>query len=342
MHERQADSGLKELHKASGGAWGGTKVDEEFNQMLIKIIGAPVLEEFRKENTSDYLDLQRELEMKKRTITQTSKGKITIKVPVTLAETYKKETDETVSQAVEESTLKGKVTWQSDKLRINAEIFKGLFKHTIDKIVEHVKDLLQHKDVKGTKTLLMVGGFSDSEMLQDAIIKSFPQCSVIIPGDAGLCVLKGAVIFGHRPISITSRISKYTYGINISPPFEPDRHPEERRVNVGGIDRCRDVFKIYIQEGEAISVGESRSGKHITLSSHQTEMLLNIYASTKSDPRYVDEEDSERIGQVVVTLPDKEQNIRVEVNMMFGETELAVTAEEMHTNTRYTSYFDFL
>jgi hypothetical protein len=30
---------LKELHKASGGAWGGTKVDEAFEAFLSEIIG---------------------------------------------------------------------------------------------------------------------------------------------------------------------------------------------------------------------------------------------------------------------------------------------------------------
>lgn len=301
-----------------------------------------MLEIFRNDYTSDYLDLQRELEMKKRTISPATKGKITLKVPVSLPEIYKRETDETVAEAVEGSTFKGKLIWLPDKIRLDAGIFKDLFKPCIDKIVDHVKELLAHKDVKGTKTFLMVGGFSDSEMMQDAIINGFPGCNVIIPEDAGLCVLKGAVIFGHRPVAITSRISKYTYGINISPPFEPDHHTPERRVMVGGVERCRDVFKKYIEEGEAIRVGEARSGKHVTLSANQTEMMLKIYASTKRDPVYVDEDESEHLGQVIVKLPDVDDNIRVEVNMMFGETELAVAAEEMHTHSKFTSYFDFL
>ena len=33
------DANLKELHKASGGAWGGTKVDEAFRQFIIKLVG---------------------------------------------------------------------------------------------------------------------------------------------------------------------------------------------------------------------------------------------------------------------------------------------------------------
>lgn len=310
--------------------------------LLIRLIGGPVWEKFREENTSDYLDLQRELETKKRTIKPDSSGKITIKVPVTISQSYLEESGESIKDAIEGSNYKGKIQWISDKMRIDATLFKNLFKPCSDKIVAHIKELLQKPDVQGTNIFLMVGGFSESAMLQDAIMKNFPKCKVIIPDEAGLCVLKGAVIFGHKPVAITSRMSKYTYGINISPPFDPAIHREDHRVSVGGIDRCRDIFKKYIQEGETVRVGEARSGKHVTLKANQKEMLLKIFASPKRDPQYVDEEDTEFLGKVVVNLPDSEDKIRVEVKMMFGETELTVEAQELSTHTKYRAYFDFL
>lgn len=342
VHERQKDDGLKEVHKASGGAWGGTKVDEEFENLLIKIIGDKAFKKFCVEHTADRLDLQRELEMKKRTITPASKGKITLKVPVSLGETYKALTKKSTDDAIAASPYKGKITWLPDKIRIEAEVFKGLFKPCVDKIVAHIKDLLKYPEMKGTDTFLMVGGFSESLLVQEAIMNALPKKNVIIPDEAGLTVLKGAVIFGHRPVAITSRVSKYTYGINISPPFDPDRHPAERKVSVGNVDRCRDVFKKYIHEGDTIMVGEPRSGKHITLAPHQREMQLNIFASTRREPEFVDEPDSEYLGRVVVELPDSEERIRVEVTMLFGETELTVEAQELSTLKKYTSYFDFL
>lgn len=342
VHERQADGGLKEVHKASGGAWGGTKVDEEFERLLIDVIKDKAYEKFRDQHTADHLDLQRELEMKKRIITPRSKNKVTLKVPVSLARCYSELTESSVENAVEKSRYKGKITWLPDKIRIDAELFKGIFKPCADKIVKHITDLLKYPEMKGTDTFLMVGGFSESEMIQEAIINALPRKNVIIPDEAGLSVLKGAVIFGHRPVAITSRVSKYTYGINISPAFDPDRHPIGRKVTVGTVDRCRDVFKKYIQEGDTVMVGEPRSGKHITLSAHQREMQLNIYASVKREPEFVDEEGSEYLGRVVVELPDSEERIRVEVTMMFGETELTVEAQELSTLKKFTSYFDFL
>jgi hypothetical protein len=48
---------LTELYKASGGAWGGTKVDEDFRQLLIQIVGDSVLKKFCQNHTDDFLDI---------------------------------------------------------------------------------------------------------------------------------------------------------------------------------------------------------------------------------------------------------------------------------------------
>ncbi|XP_053389263.1 heat shock 70 kDa protein 12A-like [Mercenaria mercenaria] len=354
VHERQRDGGLREIHKASGGAWGGTQVDEEFYQLLIRIIGAPVFQKFREEHTADFLSLQRELETKKRVITPKSSGKITIKVPSRIGMLYLKMMKEEIEDAIEESRYAGQITWDVDKMRLNADIFKGLFQPCADKIVNHIKVLLQKPDVAGTSIFLMVGGFSESEMMQHAIKTAFPKVRIVVPEDAGLTVVKGAVNFGYEP-GVKSRVSKYTYGINISPPFDPAIHPEDHRVTVDGTSRCRDVFKKYIHEGELINVNEPRTGKHITLKANQKEMLLKIFASEKKDPKFTDEEGSEYLGKVIVNIPGSEKKTTVVVSMMFGKTELTVEAEPKQSeemwrgtqetdmkNTKFKAYFDFL
>lgn len=329
------------MHKATGGAWGGTRVDEEFYQLLIRIVGAPVFTKFCEKHKSDHLDLQREFETKKRTISQASKRKITITVPPSLADLYMDEEKESVQTAIDGSSYRGKITWKDNKMRMDADIFKNLFLNCTEKIIAHIKDLLKNPSVKGTKIFLMVGGFSESEMMQGALKEAFPDVKVVIPEDAGLTVVKGAVVFGLRP-GIDPRVSKYTYGINISPPFDPAIHPEDHRVSVGGIDRCRDVFKKYIREGETVYANDPRKGKHITLKPFQKEMLLKIFASPRENPMFVDEKDCDYLGNLVVKLPESKDKIRVHVSMMFGDTELTVEAEEDTNHTKFKAFFDFL
>jgi hypothetical protein len=52
-----------------------------------------------------------------------------------------------------------------------------------------------------------VGGYSDSPLLIGAIKDKFPNLSVIVPRDPGLAVLKGAVLYGCEPHSITERVT---------------------------------------------------------------------------------------------------------------------------------------
>ncbi|KAL4230330.1 Heat shock 70 kDa protein 12A [Mactra antiquata] len=341
VHGRQDDGGLRELHSASVHALGDSRLNHEFFSMIIKFVGGPIFKTFIDENKADHLDMQGELEVKKHCITPKTSGKITIKIPVTLLKTYESESGKDVMEAIDCSPYAGKITWKWDKMRIDAQVFKNFFKPCTDKIVEHIKDLLKSPQVQGTNIFLMVGGLSESEMIQDAIMTALPRGKVIIPAESGLTVLKGAVIFGHRPIAITSRKSKYTYGFNISPPFDPTIHPEDHRVSVGGVDRCRDVFKKYILEGETVRFGDAKSGTHITHSSNQREMILKVYACPRPDPVFVDDEDVRYLGKVVVNIPESAARVRVEVKMMFGETELNVEAIEMSQRTKISAFFDF-
>ncbi|KAL3885513.1 hypothetical protein ACJMK2_025566 [Sinanodonta woodiana] len=66
VHQVIEGGRLKEIHKASGSAWGGTKVDEAYRQFLISIVGNPVFQTFVNKHMDDYLDITREFEIKKR------------------------------------------------------------------------------------------------------------------------------------------------------------------------------------------------------------------------------------------------------------------------------------
>ncbi|KAH3729986.1 hypothetical protein DPMN_055965 [Dreissena polymorpha] len=45
--------------------------------------------------------------------------------------------------------------------------------------------------------------------------------------------LKGAVLFGHDPITIVSRIAKYSYGKRVFRDFVEGTHPKEKREKFG-------------------------------------------------------------------------------------------------------------
>ncbi|XP_063415310.1 heat shock 70 kDa protein 12B-like [Mytilus trossulus] len=341
-HQKDAEGSLRELQKPSGGSWGGTRVDEAFNQLLIKIVGGHHFRIFQEKNKADALDILREMETKKRNITNETEGKVTLKVPVSLIQSFEKETGEEIKEVIKQMAYAGKMTWVGDKLRMEANLFRALFNDPKTNLVNHVKALMTKGPLKDVSTILMVGGFSESPIMQSAIKDAFPGKKVVVPDEAGLAVLKGAVMYGHQPQTISVRISRYTYGINISPPFKSGEHSPERRVSIEGTDRVKDVFKKYIEADQTLKVGEAVSGRHVTIKKRQKEMLLKIFATEDSNPKYVTDKGCEYLGKVVIQLPEVDEKLKVDVKMIFGETELMVEAKESTTGSTYKSFFDFL
>ncbi|KAJ8298343.1 hypothetical protein KUTeg_024874 [Tegillarca granosa] len=345
VHEVAENDHLRELHKASGGAWGGTQVDESFRQMLVRIVGGPVWNKFCSRHTGDFVDMFREFETKKRNINEATTGKVTMKIPVTFAEQFQEETEEDIKEVIEQTNFSGKISWFSDKTRINADLFKNLFEEASQNIVVHLRELLSTKEVKDTKTILMVGGFSESPILQSRIRREFPDMRVIIPPDAGLAVLKGAVLFGYDPKTIEERIAKYTYGIATTDHFDPKKHDASKKKNINGRDMCSDVFHKHVTKGQVLRIDEVQSEEnYYPIKPDQTAINFTVYISPNLNPKYVTDNDCEEMGQMDVDIPDITDGLKrcVIVKMIFGGTELHLEAMVKKTGKVTKAKFNFL
>lgn len=230
VHEVKDDGTVKELHKANGGDWGGTKVDASFLNLLADIVGKDVMAAFISENKYDFLHLLRNFETKKRTISPELDDIVTFTVPVSLADTYREKNPGcNITDVALKSKYKGQLTWKGDKLRIEAKLTKTVFDGSCKQIVDHMKELFRHTAVKDVSSILLVGGFAESLMLQTVIREAFINKNVIIPKEAGLAVLKGAVICGHEPEKISGRVCRYTYGVEAVKKFDSTIHPSLKK-----------------------------------------------------------------------------------------------------------------
>lgn len=126
--------------------------------------------------------------------------------------------------------------------------------------------ITEARDEKGCPVnfIFMVGGFSESPFLKAEIKNAFEQddsngnqpISVLVPRRPQVSVIRGACMFGLNPRSITSRISKMTYGINTLTTYDGEKHPEEKKVIIEGEDFCEDVFDAFVRKGEAVGIDE--------------------------------------------------------------------------------------
>src|SRR5699024_11102300 len=60
---------IHEVHKSSGLLCGSNKINEQFERMLVTVLGSDLWREFRKECSSSYIDLMQKFELRKRETT---------------------------------------------------------------------------------------------------------------------------------------------------------------------------------------------------------------------------------------------------------------------------------
>ncbi|XP_076113025.1 heat shock 70 kDa protein 12A-like [Mytilus galloprovincialis] len=334
IQEKLKDGRLKDLCKPCGDECGGTNVDKEFMKVVSQILGNDVMLEFKRDYPLDYLDIRRTLELLKHTDPE---KRIRMSVPLAAFDKicsahYKKNFIDTLKQSKHKDTVTH-VT--GEKVQLSKELFLSLFSSTTSKIVNLIKENLKNPKCKDLSMLLLVGGFSESVVVQNTIKKAFPDKTVIIIPDSSTAVLRGAVMYGHNPNIIASRIVKHSYGISSSQRFDPSKHQERRADTVDGVKRCRDTFHSLISANTPVVVGEKRSHTFHTIQPFQDIATFRLFSSPHENPVYIDDKDCRHFADFKIDIqnPSKDR-IDIDVNFQFGLTELAVTAKQKGTENK--------
>ncbi|VDI32942.1 Hypothetical predicted protein [Mytilus galloprovincialis] len=184
-----------EKYRTIGNDCGGTSVNNTVLQYIVNIFGPEVITSLKKEEPEQFLNLEREISIKIKTV---GKGQIRrIRIPMYVLKIcgdrdhgYKGTYD-----------LYGKrIELVGDKLKIQNDMTNNFFQPTIDKIINLMENVFaDYRDSHNVKEIVMVGGFAESILVQDAVRQNFPQKYIVIPDDPVIAVIKGAVLCGHQP-----------------------------------------------------------------------------------------------------------------------------------------------
>ncbi|XP_052781110.1 heat shock 70 kDa protein 12A-like isoform X2 [Mya arenaria] len=206
VQEVAENGSMKNIFKASGGDWGGTKVDEAYVRFLEDMLGKDTIDEFKRSNMEDYMFMSRQFEMKKREVDPLHSDKpVVFRISATLPELVKQRKGMEIHDLIIHSAYNNTVSIKADKLKVDMDIVRNFFKIQVDAIVDHVSNLLDPSNIGDIGAILLVGGFNDCPLLQQAMKTTFVNHTIIIPNEPDLAVLKGAVIFGHKPELISQR-----------------------------------------------------------------------------------------------------------------------------------------
>ncbi|XP_076084861.1 heat shock 70 kDa protein 12B-like isoform X2 [Mytilus galloprovincialis] len=342
VHEKLLGGGLTEISRATGGDCGGTAIDAEFIQLLAKIFGAPLIHTMKREQPEAYLDLIREFETVKRTIKPSKEGKVNMAIPyATLGALCKKILKEDLSTALLASPYANSISVRGDKMRFDANLFKNLFDKTLKNILTLIKELFTREELESVALILLVGGFSECALLQAEIKKTFSSRRVIVPEESGLTVLKGAVLFGHNLEAIYSRKTRVTYGVKWRPLFDPEVHDQQHYIEINGEARCKNAYDIIIRKNTNVQQGHTVHKNYESTKDKDT-VTFTIFASEKMSPNYTDEEGCYKIGQAIIRISDPSKVQSLEVEFMFGNTEMSLHAVETKSGNSCELSFDLI
>lgn len=348
-HEENKDGTLKELQKPSGGDCGGTTVDHAFRDLLNKIFGADVLARFKKQSMEDYCDLFDRFQLKKKTFD--GDDKVILQFPLALMQIYETDVGQTVGDSLGTSPYKDRVEFKLGKMFISVDLAKDIFNTAVMKVVDKTSDML--KEVSDIKALVLVGGFSESPYLQRVMKDKFDQkilfgrsrgtqLHVVSPEEPASAVIKGAIVYGHQPKAIDSRVCRYSYGIARMMKFK-DYHEEAKRVSIKGVSWCDDLFNKHIEVGQTVRVDDDfEAQEYFPIISDMQQAVLEVYASPKPNPTYIDDEGCQLVGLIRIELTGGDVKAKILVKLIFGGTELKIEALEEKTGKRTIGHVDFL
>ena len=328
VHEVLTDGNVKEVCAATGGAWGGTSIDKAFVELLKRLWGAEFINLIQTEDPAVWWELENNFEKIKKTCNpETShEAYYLLTINLKLAQRYQQITGRDITEGIGF----GLSITDDYQLVATKSVVDELFSPTITNIVHELHELLDKPEHKNVMYMFLVGGFNCSPYLTNAIKAHFAVTSkILIPEEPELAVLRGAIMFGHNPNCISSRIMKRTYGIRVCRKFDPLKHAESKRYDVDGITKCKDIFSTLVEKGSRVDIGTEIARIHYPSSSVAKYSKTRIFMSTERDVVYTDEPGVEFTGgEIVIPISGGGRDRKIEIRVKFGRTEIEARARE--------------
>ncbi|XP_010009492.1 PREDICTED: heat shock 70 kDa protein 12B-like [Nestor notabilis] len=339
VHEIQENHCLKELHKASGGGWGGNKVDENFMDFLREIFNDGVWGEYEKEHPTELQHMMYNFGLQK---CSASREAVYIRCYYNLTKLAERKKD--ISHFFKK--VNG-VVWCDGVFMVTYEKMKTFFDYSIRNIIFTLRVILDKPEMAKVQYILLVGGFASSIILRDEINQAFSEeYHILCPLDAQAAIVKGAVLFGVNPCIVASRVSARTYGIAVNQDFDAAIHDcrKKKISKKDGYIYCTDLFKKLVGIDESVNINEDAHYYFHPTEADQTQAKFSFYCTEKQDAQYVDEEGMECVGSCIVPMPDTKlgRKRQLKLDIKFGLTEIKATCTDITSKQKRTIAIDFL
>ncbi|CAG2242007.1 unnamed protein product [Mytilus edulis] len=102
--------------------------------------------------------------------------------------------------------------------------------------------------------------------------------------------------------SIDPRVTRYTYGVEVTIPFHPNVHEDNRKfIDESGIARCRGIFSLIICAIKTVKLGTTIKRVY-KIPSLSNEIDIHIFVTETGLPMYTNTEGCRKIGTLTVCI----------------------------------------
>ncbi|KAJ3378857.1 hypothetical protein HDU84_007237 [Entophlyctis sp. JEL0112] len=283
---------LREAFPVTGGDWGSTVIDRRFFEFLEELFGPDRYDNFKKR---DFIILQQAWERAKCAFDGSADSNVALPESLTLVRGDVKPAADTIEEYNESNGTE--YEFEANRLIISAKDMALFFNPVVDTTVAHLKSVVKKLEKDGSKPsmIVCVGSFSQSTVLAAALKKAFaPEINVIVPNQAGSCVVRGAVLLGAGGVSEAPiKISRFGYGIKTVRMPQGDDLPEKVQNGL-----TRDVMDLFVDYGDDLEPGFTKEATFYPADKYQRAITFEFYATTKADVRFVTDRAAKKVGQL--------------------------------------------
>ena len=316
---------------------------------------------FRTEYPQKWFNLLATFERNKKRASPENKDFIDVKLPFNMNNDFKKITGKELSDVIKEKGPAHDVEWGScGSIRLKWEAVEEMFERIASNVVTKIQNVKNTEACRKVKTMLMVGGFSDSAYIQHEIKEAFERrLTIMVPLEAQMAIIKGAVLFGHKPNIIHARYTKFTYGVAVETAFKEGYHRQETAKYIDGRKKSRDVFSTVVEQGVEIMAGTCIERDYYPSSHSQDSVQFNFYTLSQlpTEPQYVFDKGVKKLGSgISVQVPRNSfddyhlyhflgyhsDERKINLKFYFGETEIHVEAFNKTTGDKAETKLEFL
>lgn len=343
MHEKRRD-GLREVTRGFGAKLGGGSVDNIFVQFLHKLLGGNITEDFVNKHRKDFLVMMREFEYQKRKVTPRTTSYIELKAPSCLQVLCERQQyNDNLASVMYRSVYQGRVKLTGNIIRIDAVISNEFFRATTTEMAKLInRSLITLKTAKDISVLVLTGAFAESEVVQEIMHQELVGKSqvkqIIVTPDAGVAVLKGAVIFGNNPGAISCRVNRCTHGLRIARLYNPEMHAPDLRSLSNGVEYVLDMFSTFLTMGTRVPVGFISHQALTTTIPMQKKIDIDVYQSGLLVNNFVTDNGCESLGKIEYQIPMPSEEARtIYIDFLLGDTDLVLLVIDKKTSfkTKY-------